>query len=105
MWPQEWPRGLGHWKPGAWHYKSKILGVRIVFLKQVPLYRCRPVIHLHAHRHYVQPLGLHAGGDCYWPSLTLWDETPIGGPCVIYPIIFRQKWIYFMWLFSLFQLG
>jgi hypothetical protein len=50
-------------------------------------------------------LGLHVRGGCCRPSLTFWNETPISGPCVIYPIIFRQKWLYFMWIFSLFQLG
>jgi hypothetical protein len=76
----------------AWYYKSKIFGEIIIFLKKVPLYRCRSVIHIHACHHYLPTWGLHARGECKWPSLTLWHETPIRGPCVIYPIIFRQMW-------------
>jgi hypothetical protein len=35
-------------KMGNWHYKSKIFGERKIFVKAVPLYSCRSVIHLHA---------------------------------------------------------
>jgi hypothetical protein len=60
------PATLKMW---AWHYTSKILGDRIIFVKVVPLYSCRPVIHIHAGHHYIPTWGLHARRECYWPSL------------------------------------
>jgi hypothetical protein len=33
-------------------------------LNQVTLYGCRSVIHIHAYRHYILTLGLHARGEC-----------------------------------------
>jgi hypothetical protein len=63
---------------GARYYTSKILGDRIIFVKVVRLYSCRPVIHIHVGHHYIPTWGLHARRECYWPSLNAMMPPDLG---------------------------
>jgi hypothetical protein len=91
-------------KMGNWHYKSKIFCERIIFVKAVPLYSCRSVIHLYAYCHYIPTLGLLARGEYYWRSLLFETKPPLVGLVSSTPL-FLSKVIIFHAAFLFVSVG